>query len=85
VKKVSKKKYLVFEHVGKMALIKDTINKIYKEFIPNHKFVPNKSEFFHFERYDKKFYWDSHTSIIDIYVPIIEESIKEEDDIQEAR
>lgn len=77
-KSIPRQFYLIYEHVGNMATIKDTINVIYKEFLPEHKLVPDKTQFFHFERYDRKFYWDSPASVIDIYVPVTKQSVYEE-------
>jgi predicted transcriptional regulator YdeE len=62
--------YAVFQHKGAMYYIKDTINKIYKEIIPNNKFELNQIEYFHFELYNYKFKWNNDESIIGIYVPI---------------
>lgn len=78
VKSISRQCYLIYEHEGEMATIKDTIYEIYKEFLPKHNLIIDKVLFFHFERYDKRFYWDSPLSIIDIYVPVTKQSALEE-------
>lgn len=78
VKEIPKCTYLICKHIGDMENIKDTINQIYKDFLPKHKFALKQDDFFHFERYDKRFHKKSPDSIIDIYVPVKRESAYEE-------
>jgi hypothetical protein len=47
--------YAIFQHKGAMCYLKDTINEIYKQTIPNDKMVLNQTEYFHFELYNYKF------------------------------
>lgn len=81
VKEIPRQTYLVCKHIGDMRTIKDTVNQIYKEFLPQHKFVPQQDRFFHFERYDKRFNKDAADSIIDIYLPVEKETAYEEMDL----
>lgn len=81
VKEVPRQTYLVCKHIGHMDTIKDTVNQIYKEFLPQHTFVPKQDLFFHFERYDKRFNKSTTDSIIDIYVPVEEETAYKEMDL----
>jgi predicted transcriptional regulator YdeE len=62
--------YAIFQHKGSMNYIKETIDKIYKEIIPNNKLVLNQAEYFHFELYNHQFKWNNNESIIGIYLPI---------------
>ena len=63
--------YVKFNHEGPMNKIRETINKIYKEVIPNSdlNIDPNRS-LIHFEHYDSKFNWNRPDSTIEIYVPL---------------
>lgn len=81
IKKIPRQTYLVCKHTGNIATIKDTVNQIYKEFLPQHKFVLQQDRFFHFERYDKRFNKDEQDSVIDIYVPVEKETAYEEMDL----
>lgn len=64
-------KYLCFEHVGDMGLLKSTIYDIYKKFIPESEFDLDKSRrVVHYEQYDRRFLWNQPNSVVDIYVPI---------------
>lgn len=78
IKTIPRQCYLIYQHNGDMAAIKNTIKEIYNEFLPKHKLVPDKTQFFHFERYDNRFYWDSSSSVIDICVPVTKSSAYEE-------
>jgi predicted transcriptional regulator YdeE len=62
--------YVVFQHKGAMNQLKETINEIYKQIIPNEILTLNQTEYFHFEFYNHKFKWNNYESIIEIYVPI---------------
>ena len=62
--------YAVFQHKGPMYYLKDTLNTIYKQTIPNDKLELNQTEYFHFELYNYKFKWNNNESIIEIYVPL---------------
>jgi AraC family transcriptional regulator len=66
-------RYMLFRHTGAMYNLKSTFNTIYKEVIPNGKLTLNQSEYFHFERYSYQFKWNRSESIIEIYVPIIDD------------
>lgn len=69
-KRFESKKYLVVQHTGNMNQLKDTINHIYQEIIPNHKIIVDNHNFIYFEKYDHKFHWNRPDSIIEIYIPI---------------
>lgn len=71
LKKITKKKYLVFEHIGSMNRIYSTYEKIYKEILPNISYKPTQNDFLHFERYDERFHWNKENSIIEIWIPIM--------------
>jgi AraC family transcriptional regulator len=62
--------YAAFQHKGAMYYLKDTLNIIYKQIIPNDKLVLNQSEYFHYELYNYKFKWNNSESIIEIYIPL---------------
>ena len=65
--------FTVFTHVGNLNKLKDTINQIYKVWLPESDFKPIPSSecgINHFEKYDKRFHWSRKDSEIDIYVPI---------------
>lgn len=68
---IPSKTYMVFEHVGAMDTMNKTYNKIYKEVLPESEYEADKSLFFHFERYDKRFYWNRSDSVIEIWVPVV--------------
>ena len=69
-KTVVKQKYLVVEHIGDMSKIKDTINYVFKELIPNNQFKLNLDTFNYFEKYGPQFHWNRLDSVIEIYIPI---------------
>lgn len=73
---------LVFEHIGKFKNLNNTINQIYREFIPNNHFKPKIENYFHFEKYDYRFDPNSDKSIIEIFVPIdiLKRVVYKEDD-----
>lgn len=83
IKKIPRQTYLVCKHIGDMDTIKDTVNQIYKEFLPQHTLVPQQDLFYHFERYDKRFNKGATDSIIDIYVPVEEETAYKEMDLHD--
>lgn len=63
--------YAIFEHKGSMALINETLHKIYKTAIPNNSLnIDLNRNFIHFERYDNRFNWNKPDSIIDICIPL---------------
>lgn len=62
-----------FEHTGNMAKIKTTIYDIYKRIIPEKQLqINDKRHILHYELYDFRFRWNKSNSIIDIYLPVIE-------------
>lgn len=72
-KEIPKGEYEIFTHTGKMENIKQTINNIYKNILPNSNLTIehySKTGFIHFEKYDYRFCWDKPNSEIDIYLPI---------------
>ena len=72
-KEIPKGKYEIFTHTGSMENIKQTINNIYKNILPNSNLTIehySKTGFIHFEKYDYRFRWDKPNSEIDIYLPI---------------
>jgi predicted transcriptional regulator YdeE len=73
LKNIPKGVYEVFTHRGKMADIKKTLFRIYREILPasalkveDHK----KAGFLHFEKYDSRFQWNKPGSVIDVYIPL---------------
>lgn len=63
--------YCRFSHTGSMGLIKSTFLKIYKKILPASEIALNENrELIHFELYDHRFNWNSPDSVIDIYVPL---------------
>ena len=63
--------YAHFQHQGSMELLKATYYKIYKQTIPQHQLVIDKSRtILHYEQYGSRFHWNRSDSIIDIYVPL---------------
>lgn len=72
-KEILKGKYEIFTHRGNMQNIKHTIYEIYKNILPksNLKIETHaKAGLIHFEKYDKRFNWNSPDSIIEIYLPL---------------
>ena len=72
-KEIPKGEYEIFTHTGSMENIKQTINNIYKNILPNSNLTIehySKTGFIHFEKYDYRFRWDKPNSEIDIYLPI---------------
>lgn len=72
-KEIPKGEYKIFTHTGKMENIKQTINHIYKNILPNSNLKieqHSNTGFIHFEKYDYRFRWDKPNSEIDIYLPI---------------
>ncbi|MDH3325418.1 MAG: GyrI-like domain-containing protein [Gammaproteobacteria bacterium] len=66
-------RYLLFSHVGKLNLITTTINDIYRVTIPKSGYSLNESRtIIHYEQYDCRFNWGKADSVIDIIVPISE-------------
>ena len=64
--------YVKFNHKGPMNTIRETINEIYKDVIPNSDFNINiNRSMIHFEHYDSKFNWNRQDSIVEIYVPLM--------------
>lgn len=64
--------YAVFEHVGSMDLIKNSVHHIYKIAIPNNNITIDPDRLLiHFEKYDKRFNWNNLNSIIEIYIPML--------------
>lgn len=66
--------YLVIKHFGSVDTINQTLNEIYKDFIPSHEFIPQTDNFIHFEKYDYRYIKHCSDSIIDIYIPVERES-----------
>lgn len=70
-KTISKSKYLLIKHQGNMNKLKNTMDDVYNQLIPQNDIIINSENFFYFERYDYKFHWNRSDSIIEIYLPII--------------
>jgi predicted transcriptional regulator YdeE len=63
--------YVKFRHEGPMNTIRETINEIYKEVIPNSDLnIDRDRSLIHIEHYDSKFNWNRPDSIVEIYVPL---------------
>ena len=63
--------YVKFNHEGPMNKIRETINEIYQEAIPNSGFnIDTNRSLIHFEHYDSRFNWNRPDSIVEIYVPL---------------
>lgn len=71
-KKILRGKYLKVEHIGNMSKLKDTINYVYNEIIPQNNILVESRQFVYFEKYDYKFHWNREDSVIEIYIPILE-------------
>lgn len=69
-KEISSHRYLVVEHIGSMDNIYSTYEEIYKNILPNEKYVAIKEDFLHFEKYDFRFHWNKANSVIEIWIPI---------------
>ena len=70
---IPKGEYIVFEHVGKMDGIKNTIYNIYKVELPKSAIQIEdhlKVGFIHFEKYDSRFNWNDSQSIFEIHLPL---------------
>ncbi len=74
---IPRNKYVCFKHTGKLNEIKRTIYCIYKDILPKNDFnitAPEKIGLIHFEKYDKRFYWNSPGSKLEICLPLDNES-----------
>ena len=72
-KEIPKGEYEIFNHKGKMENIKNTINDIYRNILPNSNLTIehySKTRFIYFEKYDYRFRWHKPNSKIDIYLLI---------------
>ena len=69
-------KYAVFQHVGKMIGVSETMNKIYKQIIPDRGLKLQQHGFLHFEKYDYRFNWNNDNSLFEIYLPINDPTTK---------
>lgn len=69
-KEISPHRYLVVEHVGSINNIYRTYEEIYKNILPNEKYVVINEDFMHFEKYDYRFHWNKANSVIEIWIPI---------------
>jgi len=66
-------KFALFNHIGKVSQLSETINRIYREIVPISQIEIDRDRMFiHFEFYDKRFHWSRSDSVIGIYVPIVE-------------
>jgi len=74
VKRFPEQVYLACKHIGSVDTINNTVNEIYKNFLPAHNFVTQTDNFIHFEKYDIRYDNKSPNSIIDIYIPVERES-----------
>lgn len=69
-KEIPPYRYLVVEHIGSMDNIYRTYSEIYRNILPNEKYVAIKEDFLHFEKYDYRFHWNNANSVIEIWIPI---------------
>jgi len=61
--------YASITHLGDMRSIKTTINKIYREIIPNSSLIFDENgDIIHFERYNSEFKWNNKDSKIGIFI-----------------
>lgn len=68
---ISQGEFARFSHQGAMRFMSRTINKIYKNAIPNLALnIDINRSIVHFERYDQRFQWSDKNSIIDIFIPL---------------
>lgn len=72
---IRKHQFLIFEHHGVMQNLKLTLNYIYKVYLPASNFMPDSSQFNHYEKYTEKFQWNKESSIIYIYVPVTKRKV----------
>lgn len=74
LKKIKPHRYLIVEHMGSMDKIYGTYRKVYQELLPNSNYVPIQDDFLHFEKYGYRFNWNREDSIIEIWIPIQDET-----------
>ena len=62
--------YLVAQHRGPMRTIYSSYETLYRTILPSSGKRPAQQNFLHFERYDHRFYWNSESSILELWVPV---------------
>lgn len=69
--------YAIFQHIGCMQTIKDTIRLIFEDYLPKGQLQKRHHEIVFFEKYTKLFDFDNEASMVEIYVPLAQSSQEE--------
>lgn len=72
-KEIQPLQYAVFTHKGSIEYLKQTVFRIYSQWLPNltHEVMPATiCGINHFERYDRRFNWLDPATEVEVYVPI---------------
>ena len=60
--------YMQSEHQGKLELLPNTVNQIFRVILPSHRINPHNNGLIFIEKYGKRFHWNRNDSIIDIFI-----------------
>lgn len=74
--KVPRNAYLVFKHIGPMANLPDTIQYIWKTYLPTHGIKTKQTELLYMERYQEGFLYEEETSCVELLIPIQQDQPK---------
>lgn len=80
--RIPRGEYLCFEHHGDMALLPDTIRKIFEEELPKRSITCRKGTLVYFEKYTERFHFHQDSSVIEIYVPLQQDTVAEMEEIE---
>lgn len=72
--------YLKFEHRGAVRYLPNTVQWIFREYLPAEMIqlrVDPEFSISMIESYDKRFHWSRNNSVLDIYVPVKEKYAQE--------
>jgi predicted transcriptional regulator YdeE len=67
---IQARNYLVFEHNGSTTGLSATLSNIYRSFLPQSDYEHERSNFYHFEKYDRRFNWHDAKSLLEIWLPL---------------
>ena len=65
-----------------MALLPDTIRKIFEEELPKRSITCRKGTLVYFEKYTERFHFHQDSSVIEIYVPLQQDTVAEMEEIE---
>lgn len=74
--KIPRNDYLIFQHIGPMSALADTIHYIWKTYLPAHGVQTKQDELVYMERYKEGFLYEQSTSCIELLIPIQQDQKK---------